>query len=38
MPNSNAVIQWKNRVISEILGNEELMSCFEKNESEEDKS
>ena len=34
MPNSSAVIQWKNRVISEILGNEELMSCFEKNESE----
>jgi len=30
MPNSSAVVDWKNRVISEMLANDELMSCFEK--------
>lgn len=34
MPNSSAIIDWKNRVINEMINNSELMSCFEKTEDE----
>ncbi len=34
MPNSSAIPEWKDKAISMILGNDEILSLFEKSDEE----